>query len=98
MSAGTNETRAAAARPSDLRSTVFNLPNQLTWMRLALSVVMFVLLAFGRGWGMSPRTLYFVSLALFAVAAGTDWLDGYFARKYHLITTLGRILDPFADK
>ncbi len=35
---------------------------------------------------------------LFVVAASTDWLDGYFARKYNLVTTLGRILDPFADK
>jgi len=100
MSAGTNESRGAPAapRPADFRSTVFNLPNQLTWMRLLLSVVMFCLLAFGRGWGLSDRALYLASLALFAVAAGTDWLDGYFARKYDLITTLGRILDPFADK
>jgi CDP-diacylglycerol--glycerol-3-phosphate 3-phosphatidyltransferase len=100
MSAGTNKSRGAPAapRPADFRSTVFNLPNQLTWMRLLLSVVMFCLLAFGRGWGMSDRALYLASLALFSVAAGTDWLDGYFARKYDLITTLGRILDPFADK
>ena len=35
---------------------------------------------------------------LFVIAAGTDWLDGYFARKYGQVTTLGRILDPFADK
>ena len=35
---------------------------------------------------------------LFVIAAGTDWLDGYYARKYGQVTTLGRILDPFADK
>ena len=35
---------------------------------------------------------------LFIIAAGTDWLDGYYARKYGQVTTLGRILDPFADK
>ena len=35
---------------------------------------------------------------MFVIAAGTDWLDGYFARKYGQVTTLGRILDPFADK
>ena len=35
---------------------------------------------------------------LFIIAAGTDWLDGYYARKYSQVTTLGRILDPFADK
>ncbi len=32
------------------------------------------------------------------MAAGTDWLDGYWARKYGQVTTLGRILDPFVDK
>jgi CDP-diacylglycerol--glycerol-3-phosphate 3-phosphatidyltransferase len=41
---------------------------------------------------------YLTSFVLFVIAAGTDWLDGYFARKYGLVTTLGRILDPFADK
>ena len=37
-------------------------------------------------------------MVLFIVAASTDWIDGYYARKYGLVTTLGRILDPFADK
>lgn len=73
----------------DLRAVVFNLPNQLTWLRLALTVVMFGLIAWEH---------YAVSLVMFLVAASTDWLDGYFARKYNLVTTLGRILDPFADK
>jgi CDP-diacylglycerol--glycerol-3-phosphate 3-phosphatidyltransferase len=41
---------------------------------------------------------YWASLVLFVIAAGTDWLDGYFARRYGQVTTLGRILDPFADK
>lgn len=72
-----------------VRRAVFNLPNQLTIARLVLSVVLFVLLAFER---------YVAGLTVFAVAAGTDWLDGFLARKYNLITTLGRILDPFADK
>jgi CDP-diacylglycerol--glycerol-3-phosphate 3-phosphatidyltransferase len=35
---------------------------------------------------------------VFIVAAGTDWLDGYWARKYGQVTNLGRILDPFVDK
>ena len=35
---------------------------------------------------------------LFAIAAGTDWVDGYWARRYGQVTQLGRILDPFADK
>ena len=41
---------------------------------------------------------YPTSLVLFIIAASTDWLDGYYARKYGQVTTLGRILDPFADK
>src|SRR5687768_9331901 len=73
----------------ELRAVVFNLPNQLTWLRLALTVVMFCLIAWEQ---------YAISVVLFVVAASTDWLDGYFARKYNLVTTLGRILDPFADK
>jgi CDP-diacylglycerol---glycerol-3-phosphate 3-phosphatidyltransferase len=68
---------------------VFNLPNQLTTLRLILSVILFGFLA--AGW-------YWTSFVLFVIAAGTDWLDGYYARKYSMVTTLGRILDPFADK
>ena len=71
------------------KAAILNLPNQLTGLRLILAVVMFATIAWER---------YLASLLLFAVAAGTDWLDGYFARKYNQVTTLGRILDPFADK
>jgi CDP-diacylglycerol--glycerol-3-phosphate 3-phosphatidyltransferase len=71
------------------RASVWNVPNAVTVSRLVLSIVLFVLLAYG----------YFqTSLALFLIAAGTDWVDGYWARKYGQITQLGRILDPFADK
>ena len=37
-------------------------------------------------------------MVVFIVAAATDWVDGYYARKYGQVTTLGRILDPFVDK
>jgi CDP-diacylglycerol---glycerol-3-phosphate 3-phosphatidyltransferase len=67
----------------------FNLPNQLTSLRLVLSLVLF---------GLIGTEHYIPSLVLFLIAVGTDWLDGYYARKYNQITTLGRILDPFADK
>jgi len=70
-------------------ATMFNLPNQLTFLRLILSVILF---------GFISVEWYLTSMVLFIVAASTDWLDGYFARKYGQITTLGRILDPFADK
>ena len=70
-------------------ASVFNLPNQLTSLRLILAVILFGLIAW---------ECYLASLVLFIIAASTDWLDGYFARKYGQVTTLGRILDPFADK
>ncbi len=79
----------APPRASRLLANAFNLPNQLTGLRLALAAVMFGLIAWD---------YYFISLILFLIAASTDWLDGYFARKYGQVTTLGRILDPFADK
>jgi CDP-diacylglycerol--glycerol-3-phosphate 3-phosphatidyltransferase len=72
-----------------MNSKIFNLPNQLTSLRLILAVVMFGFIHF---------EFYLTSMVLFIVAASTDWLDGYYARKYGQVTTLGRILDPFADK
>ena len=78
-----------AQRAERLRAGMFNLPNQLTMLRVLLSVVMFCFIV--AGW-------YWTSFWLFAVAAGTDWVDGYFARKFGQVTALGRILDPFADK
>jgi CDP-diacylglycerol--glycerol-3-phosphate 3-phosphatidyltransferase len=66
-----------------------NLPNQITAARIMLAIVMFFTLHFGQ---------YGSSLALFVVAAGTDWLDGYLARSRNQVTQLGRILDPLADK
>ena len=68
---------------------IFNVPNQITMLRLVLSIVVFVLV---------PLELYIPALIVFAVAAGTDWVDGYYARKYDQVTQLGRILDPFCDK
>jgi CDP-diacylglycerol--glycerol-3-phosphate 3-phosphatidyltransferase len=76
-------------RPERLLASLFNLPNQLTLMRLLLAVVLFVMIDLGHFW---------TAFVLFVVAGGTDWLDGYFARKYGLVTTLGRMLDPFVDK
>jgi CDP-diacylglycerol--glycerol-3-phosphate 3-phosphatidyltransferase len=76
-------------RAAHLLAAAFNLPNQLTSLRLALAMVMFCMIS---------AQWYMAAFVLFVVAAGTDWLDGYFARKYGQVTTLGRILDPFADK
>jgi len=75
-------------RPAGIKSAL-NVPNQVTLARLVMSLVLFVFLSLG--W-------YMTSVVLFAIAAGTDWVDGYWARKYGQVTQLGRILDPFADK
>lgn len=69
--------------------TVWNVPNQITAARLVLSIVVFVLIALKQ---------YSAAAACFVVAASTDWIDGYWARKYNQVTQLGRILDPFVDK
>ena len=68
---------------------VFNLPNQLTASRFVLALVLFVLI---------EEEFWLACLGVFAVAAVTDWLDGYLARRQGLVSTLGRNLDPLVDK
>ncbi len=68
---------------------VFNLPNQLTAARFLLALVLFGLIAYEQ---------WLWCLAVFALASLTDYLDGYFARKQGLTSTLGRNLDPLVDK
>ncbi|MCA9236165.1 MAG: CDP-diacylglycerol--glycerol-3-phosphate 3-phosphatidyltransferase [Planctomycetales bacterium] len=76
--------------PSLPRSnSVWNVPNQVTVARIVLSLALFALLSLN--W-------YIAAFVVFLIAAGTDWVDGYWARKYGQITKLGRVLDPFADK
>jgi CDP-diacylglycerol--glycerol-3-phosphate 3-phosphatidyltransferase len=70
-------------------AAVFNLPNQLTTSRLGLAVVLFVLISL-ESWRWC--------LAVFALAALTDWLDGYLARIQGQTSDLGRMLDPLVDK
>ena len=69
---------------------IWNLPNLITVSRLVLALVLFFII-YLEGW-------WKTSAAIFILAAATDFLDGYFARKYNQVTTLGRILDPFVDK
>jgi CDP-diacylglycerol---glycerol-3-phosphate 3-phosphatidyltransferase len=72
------------------RPPVFNLPNQLTASRFVLALVLFALISLEAYW--------IECTVVFAVAALTDYLDGYFARKQGLSSTLGRVLDPLVDK
>ena len=78
-----------------IRFTLMNLPNALTLARIFLvPVVVTVLLANERA--IPARTIWGASL--FLAAALTDMLDGYLARRRKQVTTLGRLLDPIADK
>lgn len=74
-----------------------NLPNRITLLRLVIAIVFFALLSRHSQYQPQPALLY-VCLGLFIVAAVTDILDGYLARKQNQITALGRVLDPFVDK
>ena len=69
-----------------------NLPNKLTLTRLIL--IPFFIAAF---YAPFPGH-YFVALGIFCVASLTDFFDGHIARKYNLVTDLGKFMDPIADK
>jgi CDP-diacylglycerol---glycerol-3-phosphate 3-phosphatidyltransferase len=71
---------------------IINLPNTITMVRLGIIPVLFFLL-------LSPdQTWSLVISVLFILAALTDLLDGYVARHYEIVTTMGKFLDPIADK
>ncbi len=77
--------------------TALNLPNQITLARLILAVVFVALLSqYSHNGG--SKWLLDAAAALFIIAAASDYLDGYIARKKGLITPLGRVLDPLVDK
>ena len=70
-----------------------NLPNKLTMLRLIL--IPFFITAFYLGFFTGH---YIIALGIFAIASITDFFDGYIARKYNMVTDLGKFLDPIADK
>ncbi len=79
-----------------------NLPNKLTIIRVIL-IIPFTLLLLGgyEGFGMFAGIAGYTDLlacVIFVVASFTDFLDGYLARKYHLVTNFGKFMDPLADK
>jgi CDP-diacylglycerol--glycerol-3-phosphate 3-phosphatidyltransferase len=78
--------------PIARQALVWTLPNVLTCLRIAIIPAMVWLLN-----DPGPRA-GFLAAALFFLASLTDYYDGYLARKYGVVTTLGKFLDPLADK
>jgi CDP-diacylglycerol--glycerol-3-phosphate 3-phosphatidyltransferase len=76
----------------DVGREIWNLPNSLTLLRIFLIPILVVVLL------TKFDGKEYVGLAIFLIAAVTDLLDGYFARRYQKITRLGTLLDPIADK
>ena len=74
------------------RAPTLNLPNQLTVLRLGMCGLLLISLSFP--WPYAAT----VALIIFALASLTDWLDGAIARARNLVTDLGKLLDPLADK
>ena len=89
-----------------------NLPNKLTIMRICMIPIVVLVWIFpyaqfgiivpvlhvGGAAGVSLSVLNLIVLGLFALASITDFIDGYIARKYNLVTTFGKFADPIADK
>lgn len=71
-----------------------NLPNQLTIFRIFI-IPLFLLFLLSDIGGEYGR---YIALVIFIIASLTDALDGYIARKYNIITTFGKFMDPLADK
>lgn len=70
-----------------------NTPNKLTLLRMLLVPVFLIVAYMERG-----SQVYLYSTLVFCIASLTDFLDGYLARKYNLITDFGKFMDPLADK
>ena len=80
---------------------MFNIPNTLAFIRLLLAPIMFFLLVERDNSlfiGIDATWLDFFAAFLFVLASATDFFDGYIARTFDQVTTIGKILDPLADK
>ena len=68
---------------------IWNVPNTLSAIRLMMAIAVV---------GLIPAGFWHLAFVLFVIAAATDWIDGWWARRFNQVTQLGRILDPFCDK
>jgi CDP-diacylglycerol--glycerol-3-phosphate 3-phosphatidyltransferase len=75
-----------------------NIPNILTWLRIA-AIPLFVAVLYFPDWGwLSAHQANVAATTIFIAAAITDWFDGYLARKLNQMSAFGAFLDPVADK
>ena len=86
----TEHTGGAVSKPSN-----WNLPNAITVVRILLAPVFFVMLLIDGG---DDGWLRWAAAVLFILAIATDGIDGHIARSRNLVTDLGKLLDPIADK
>ncbi len=75
-----------------------NLPNKLTVLRLVMVPVFFIAFSLPTWFGEATRTISIILMLIcYVTAEFSDFLDGKIARKYKLVTDLGKVMDPFAD-
>lgn len=81
-----------------------NLPNKITISRICLIPIFLVIMLAPFNWGtysignMDLPIQHLAGAIIFIIASATDWIDGHYARKHNLVTSLGKFLDPLADK
>jgi len=81
-----------------------NIPNKITVSRIFLIPIILIIMLVPFKWGemhllgADMPVTHFVAALIFIIASATDWVDGYYARKYNLVTNMGKFLDPLADK
>ena len=75
----------------------FNIPNLLTWLRILLIPLFVGVFYFEKSWVSLPNQ-NLVATVIFTLAAITDWVDGWLARKLNQMSAFGAFLDPVADK
>ena len=73
-------------------------PNLVTFSRIILVIVFLVLYVKAGAWGVDNVAMRWAAAVIFIIAACTDKLDGWMARKYNQVTELGKLMDPIADK
>lgn len=80
-------------RINNWKKELFTIPNVLSLFRLALIPVYVIIFL-----NADSRNDYFLAAAILAVSCLTDMIDGKIARHFNMVSTIGKILDPFADK